>query len=52
MLIITCFSCMFQGGPVEFNMSLYDECFCPKCHQEFIIEWSDEEDYIDEIVAD
>ena len=34
--IVTCPSCGFKGGDrTDFNISLCDECECPKCGERF-----------------
>ncbi len=41
---LTCPYCGFQGGETEFGMSLADECFCPKCGEDFLLGHDDDED--------
>jgi hypothetical protein len=41
---ITCPYCGFVGSLDDFNMSLADECFCPKCPEgdrRFELAWED-----------
>lgn len=42
--IITCPRCGHVGDDETFEMSLSDECFCPECDQEFILDTHDPDD--------
>ncbi len=37
-LIITCPRCDYKADAEEFDVSLSDECFCPKCGEYFLLE--------------
>lgn len=41
---ITCPSCALVATDKQFDMSLSDECFCPKCGCDFILELEDDDD--------
>ena len=43
--IVTCPFCGFKGGDVtDFDISLCDECFCPKCNERFEMDDPEDED--------
>lgn len=47
--ILTCPECGHRGGDEsDFQISLGDECFCPKCKCKFILDRGDDEDDEDE----
>lgn len=37
-LIITCPGCGYRADAEEFDVSLSDECACPKCDEGFLLE--------------
>ena len=43
-LIVTCPRCGYRADAEEFDISLSDECSCPKCGEYFLIESEDEND--------
>jgi hypothetical protein len=45
---LTCPYCEYVGPDTEFDVSLADECFCPKCGREFMVCFDDEGDEEDE----
>lgn len=44
---VICPNCGYASHAEQFEMSLSDECFCPKCGVEFIVE-EQESDDVDE----
>ncbi len=40
---ITCPVCAYSGPESEFELSLCDEAWCPKCGCDFVLEWPDDE---------
>jgi Zn finger protein HypA/HybF involved in hydrogenase expression len=47
---ITCPQCGHVGDDETFEMSLADECFCPRCNERFEIDTSfpDDDDEVEE----
>lgn len=41
---VTCPNCGHTGDEEEFEISLADECFCPKCEAEFLVEQEEDGD--------
>ena len=45
---ITCPFCGYTDREQDFDLSMADEAFCPRCDRVFVIEWDDPEDEEDE----
>lgn len=43
-MTITCPNCRDVGDEIFFRMSCADECFCPRCGIEFMLEEDDDSD--------
>ncbi len=43
MELLECPYCKYRGVVTEFEVSLADECFCPKCDGEFLLREEDED---------
>lgn len=41
MSYVTCPNCQYRGDREEFDESLSCEAWCPKCHEEFLVEMED-----------